>query len=438
MMAAEHIERYSVDCEFETADAPWGGRLVSVLVFLIPAAQVGELQIVGKLFASDILLLLLLPVVLLSKRHILNEKLPRTFLFLGLLWFAGQVGTDLFRSTPFVDYVRGWAMITLTLTHFTVLYVLLYQNSRRTILYMAGLSTGGVLSYFLNPSTFAAGDPWKFGYGFGTTLLIIVIATLAAGRSRDGIAGTAILIAAALNLYEGSRSLAGECLVAFTYLLLTKAIRNQGGESSQVSPFRAMLACAALGISAAGPLSIYAYCAGNGLFGYAAWHKYELQSSGRYGVLVGGRGEFLAGLEAATDSPIVGHGSWAKDWRYAAREEATLIDLGYRASKPSDSWVIPSHSHLIGAWVDAGITGALFWLWVLWLPVRALGRLYTTDEPMAPLIAFLAIVLVWEVFFSPYGAERRFITPYFVVVMMMFLNRSSELLQMANGDDSLY
>jgi hypothetical protein len=385
MTATEYAAHYLAEAEFDAPARPWGGRPADALVILIPASQFIEFQVVGRLFAPDILLLAVLPFLLGSRRAALARKLPRTFLILALVWLLAQVTTDLIRATPFQDYARGWAMIAFTLTNFTALCALLSENSYRIILFTFGSALGGILSYFLDPGIYAAGDPWKFGYGYAVTLLLVLIAVFLNSRGRRMLAVAVITAAAALNLYEGFRSLAGECFVAAMYLLYAKLLRPREERVTRTSPLRALLACAILAVSAAGLVRIYAYCAGRGLLGYAAWHKYEIQSSGRYGVLVGGRSEFFTGLEAAMDSPIVGYGSWAKDWRYSSRQEALLSSLGYRIQSAPDSWLIPTHSYLVGAWVDAGIMGALFWLWVLSLPLRVLARLYTADEPLAPL-----------------------------------------------------
>ncbi len=436
MTPVDYAANYLMEREFQTVSAPWGGRLGDLLVFIIPASQLVEFDVVGRLFAPDVILLALLPVVLLSKAHFLKMRLPRTFLVLGLIWFAGQVTTDFVRSTPFEDYARGWAMIAFTLTNFSVLYVLLFQNARRIVIYTVGSVIGNLLIYFLHPSGFAVGDPWKFGYGFEITAFLVLLAT--SPRVRSNLATPAILIfAAALNVYNGARSLGGACFLVGTYLLMRQIGRARREQGSPMTFAGALFMCALLALSAVGVLQIYQYYAGNGLLGYAAQQKYEMQSSGRYGVLVGGRGDFLVALEAALDSPIVGHGSWAKDWRYASQEDAIVKGLGYRTLGGANSWLIPTHSHLIGAWVDAGILGIVFWIWVLSLPLRVLMQLYATAEPLAPLIAFLAVILIWDVLFSPYGAERRFLMPYYVIVMMYLLDQSTNLLLPArSGDDS--
>jgi hypothetical protein len=329
-------------------------------------------------------------------------------------------------------------MIALTLTNFAVLYVLLFQNARRIVVYALGYASGNILSYFLNPGVYAAAEPWKFGYGFGVTLFLVLVATLTAARSKGSVAVAVMLSAAALNLYEGSRGLSGECFVAAAYLLAKQTSGSRSARGVRIGLARALIGFAFLALSGFGILRIYEYTAENGVLGGTARWKYEAQSSGRYGVLLGGRGDFLVGLEAALDSPIVGHGSWAKDWRYASQEDAIVKHLGYRTLGGADSWLIPTHSHLVGAWVYAGILGAIFWVWVLSLPLRALRQLYAAAQSLSPLIAFLALVLIWDVLFSPYGAERRYITPYYVVLMMSLVSQPIYLpLMTKSGDDPL-
>ena len=78
---------------------------------------------------------------------------------------------------------------------------------------------------------------------------------------------------------------------------------------------------------------------------------------------------------------------------------------------------------MFGAWVEAGVLGAAFWLWVLWLAGRALlnGRFGSTH--LAPLVTFAGLMLLWDVLFSPFGAERRFITPFYIALLMSVLRR---------------
>src|SRR5216684_1546848 len=238
MTAVDYAANYLMEGEFQTVSAPWGGRLGDLLVFIIPASQLVEFDVVGRLFAPDVILLALLPVVLLSRAHFLKRRLPRTFIVLGLVWFAGQVTTDFVRSTPFEDYARGWAMIAFTLTNFSVLYVLLFQNARRIVIYTVGSASGNLLIYFLHPSGFAVGDPWKFGYGFEITAFLVLLATLPSMRSTNLATAAILIFGAALNVYNGARSLGGACFLVGTYLLMrqiARARREQGSPRLSVA-----------------------------------------------------------------------------------------------------------------------------------------------------------------------------------------------------------
>ena len=78
---------------------------------------------------------------------------------------------------------------------------------------------------------------------------------------------------------------------------------------------------------------------------------------------------------------------------------------------------IPSHSHILQAWVEAGIFGAAFWAYALFLMARFLWTL-TGDEPFLPFAIFQVTLLMWDIFFSPYGAERRFSVTFFLAFLL--------------------
>ena len=65
--------------------------------------------------------------------------------------------------------------------------------------------------------------------------------------------------------------------------------------------------------------------------------------------------------------------------------------------------------------------GAVFWVWVLSLPIRGMAMLIRTNEILTPLFAFFGFLLIWDILFSPFGAELRIMTPYYIIVMMSFL-----------------
>ena len=142
----------------------------------------------------------------------------------------------------------------------------------------------------------------------------------------------------------------------------------------------------------------YQYAATTGLLGEEARQKYVSESSGQFGILLGGRGDVLGAFAAIYDSPILGHGSWAKDWSYILAQQETMALLGYRdageiAQDEVEEGVIPAHSHLLQAWVWAGIIGALFWAWVFVLTVRMLMRIYPPAVVLLPVSVVRGILV---------------------------------------------
>ena len=80
---------------------------------------------------------------------------------------------------------------------------------------------------------------------------------------------------------------------------------------------------------------------------------------------------------------------------------------------------IPSHSHLFGAWADAGIFAALSWFFVLWIDLKMLARLWRWGHPLAPLFVFVGIATLWDVLFSP-GPIRLDIAIRLVIMATAF------------------
>jgi O-antigen ligase len=140
-------------------------------------------------------------------------------------------------------------------------------------------------------------------------------------------------------------------------------------------------------------------------------------------VLLGGRTELLASIPAIYDSPILGHGSWARDPLYLIGMARALALMGYEGDVHIDrsqfiEGQIPAHSYIFQAWVDGGVLGAVFWGWILVLTAKGLMRVYPGIAVLLPAVSFLAFLLLWNIPFSPYGTQERITFPYTIVMLM--------------------
>ena len=278
---------------------------------------------------------------------------------------------------------------------------------------------GGYLGPLLNPSVYILGHAWKFGFGPPTALAAVLV-TLWRPIAWSWLLSVLLLVAvAAYSLWTGTRALAGVSILAAFYICVQQVVGHGGTAAGRASLARSFLLLAAGVVIATLILELYGYAAGAGYLSERAVLTYERQVMGAFGVILGGRSEILASIHAVLDSPIIGHGSWARNPDFGALLLG-LRDYGYDihslAGVGSD--VIPTHSHLMGAWVEAGIMGAVFWSWVLLLVLRVLTSQYMVRDPMGSLVALVGFMMMWDIIFSPFGSARRYIVPFNVVLLM--------------------
>ena len=401
------------------AGAPGPDRWLSLVAFVTPTLLWAQLWIGGRVFAPELLLIGLLPFLLLVRGRMLAEPLPRTFLALLALWLAGQILTDLVRETELRDYARGWSKIVFTALNFCALYLLLHGSRRRLVLFGLGLATGEVLSHAIAPSVFAQSHPWKFGMGPPAALLAALSAMWRPLSSLPLLPAMPLFLICAYSTLVGARALAGIALSASFYILVQQVLGRRNDDFVRPSTLRVFL-FGATGVTLAAFL-LYAFDlaieTGYVLEEVAATTR--RQSEGAFGLLLGGRSELFASGRAVMDSPLLGHGSWAKSPDYAARIlDARLQGYAVHLTSHFETDLIPTHSHLMGAWVEAGILGIAVWLWSFVFVVRVLAHLYRIREPLGPLVAFFGFLILWDILFSPFGAERRLTLPFALVLMM--------------------
>jgi hypothetical protein len=305
--------------------------LISLIVGLFASFYV---SVGGQLYVSEILLVLLAPVLWQQKgRFLVRNVNVRKILILGALWFISQVLTDLIRQTPMSDLMRGWAGIIVLLISFSSLYLLLGNNIRRIIIFIFGYALSGLLSLFFQPSAYFTTYPWKFGFGVPVILLtflfIIMISQGQLKRMRRWL--WLIMAVGALSFYLDARSLGGIVILSGAVLWLRTSSFTWNVLARGRLQTLSVVGLLLVGIGWV-LLEGYAYSAQRGLFGQEAKDKFEMQYNGSvWGLILGGRVEILGSSRAILDSPIIGYGSWAKDSQYRLYIYQ-LVKLGYRVN----------------------------------------------------------------------------------------------------------
>ena len=389
-------------------------RGIDVFILSLGILSSFYVNVVGQLYISEFILILLFPFQLIrSWNRLLKDRLTRTILLFGGLWFVSQVFTDLIRNTPIDDMLRGWASILVLLVTFSSLSILIKKNTRRIQFFLLGYIIGSVTALYLQPPYYFIAEPWKFGLGYPVTLLVLLIISYTSSEKLSDLKKWVLplLVLGGVSIYFGARSLGAEIILTAVVLWLRS--HNFGKALLARLPFKNILAGGLiLGLAVWGISSIYSYAAQKGYLGQEAQLKFVAQGSGQFGLLLGGRSEILASAIAIRDSPIIGHGSWAKDPAYRVYLYR-LIDLGYQRTQAEInqyvnlSDLIPAHSHFFQAWVWAGVLGAIFWLVILAVIIQVLIQSNRFPNNLYIFVIFMSIASIWDIFFSPFGSIMR-------------------------------
>lgn len=401
-----------------------------VLALLMGLGTQFVVHVVGDLPVAEAAALVLgAPMLVVYRRRAFRRDLTPVYVLMGL-WLANQIITDVYRHTALSDWIRGDASICFFALDVAFAAMLLGHNRRRKLLYIAGLIVGALASVVLQPNDATAAYPWKFGYSMGVNLCVAMVSCYFYNRRRYLMVLALLLGISAVNLLFDFRS--PVLLFLMTIALVVPVIPEQIGPWRVLPPagtrmrLVVLVSIALLASLAAG--TAVRILSTSGLLGEDAQQKNQRQASVKGGMLIGGRPEILVSSIAVKDSPILGHGSWAKDTKYIellydTMYERGMTDLGDIDEIEGDTaGLIPAHSHVMSAWVWAGIMGAAFWFYVWWLLAKTLVRLAMYWPSMAPLYTYLLIGMMWDILFSPFGTGRRVMEGVVIVITLDLLS----------------
>ena len=374
-----------------------------VLLFLLGLSTIIKIELIGILTLSELILLFISPFVIIKAlKFNLSNEFSRKVLLFGLLYLLSLIGTDLLRGTSTFDLQRGWSKVGILLFNFVLLTYLSKLNIKNFSWYFWGSGFGALINTIFLDKVY--GDLWKYGMGPSVS----VLGSLGIGSlGMSPIFGGLIFLSLGMfHLLMNARSLAGFTILSAFLFLIPVTYLNRINPL-HILNLRIVLPMF-LGLSAI--YYLYDYGAPAGWFGEESKEKYLVQTSNNQNILIGGRSESSSSIEAILDSPIIGHGSWAKNDKYILLFlKAQGVDPSSGAGRAMlETKLIPTHSHLLGAWVEAGFLGFLFWLFAARLAVYGIFcSLRLSGIPNKLFILFILILFLWDLAFSPFGLERR-------------------------------
>jgi hypothetical protein len=304
---------------------------------------------------------------------------------------------------------------------------------RRIILFSLGFAIGGILDYFISPSEFLLLDPWKFGLHFSGMLIMALLLQWQKITPFRMLSVSLVFALGLFSFYLGTRSIGAVLIISASYLFIYHQPKLRHWLGKNFSFGRIIILVIVAVLSVWGIIAMYSKAARSGWLGENAQAKYYQQAGGDYGFFLGGRVEIIISSRAIMDSLLIGHGSWAKDPEYRLLL-LSLRDKGYDISEydVENNDLIPTHSHLFGAWVEAGVLGALFWSWLLILVFRLLYNLFRIKHNFLPLFVISAMFALWTILFSPFGAIERLqwgflITLFLTAMQLIHAQKYSQL-----------
>ena len=204
------------------------------------------------------------------------------------------------------------------------------------MLFALGLALGKLLSYWLTPGQFSEDYPWKFGISQGVALLAVLVALWRPIRWNPVLATAPLLSVSAYSLVVGYRSMFACALLASLALLAQGLLCRSPGGTTIKPAFLVIGLLAGSLLTGLGALELYKFAAKEGYLDERSQHTFEIQSQGELGLIPAGRAAMFASIPAILDSPIVGHGSKAKDALYAARTlDASVLSRKQRGASPT-------------------------------------------------------------------------------------------------------
>lgn len=395
--------------------------------FLLGLISAQKLYLVGELYVGEAIAI---AYMLFSVTRLRLSSMEKTIAGFALLWATAQLVSDLLNKTVIFDAVKGiFAPLVFAIT-FIFLMNFAKDKFERIPSLLTGILIGGLIQLLLFPTEYFIFNFWKWGVGGVVLGLFVVYFSFYLRGKNNWFLFGALIIFSGITLYFDSRGLA-----IFPVLAAIAYRQYYGRKVSTLSSLFAgrwtgfkllLIALPGLFVINSAASALFSSEAFLSNFSIASAAKYRTQATGTYGILLGGRSEVLVSAQAFLDKPLFGHGSWAQDKGGYIDKYSVLIDkFGYslleEGSQEDDdvSRLIPSHSFLMGALVWAGVIGGLFWLIVL----NSTLQIFVGNLNLFPLYYYVGMIgFVWNVFFSPFGADARWSTAVFLAAFFSFFN----------------
>ena len=383
-----------------------------------------KIRIIGTFSLSEFLLMLFYFST--SMKSFKRDSNCRKMIGYAILWLIGTCIANYANNINMMDSFKGIFFLVVFIILIPPVYALFSEKPERILLFFLGMGVSSLyMKYFAQTEQVAEmwnADVYRF-YAYAS--LIAGISYYIYFKGRYSLAIIIMEAVSIVGLFYASRNLFLTTTLGAILLIVISKMR--GKMDTQINSFRRRipmyLVAGLIGVVVVDV--VYEQLAKERILGDDAYYKYVTQSEGG-NLLEGGRAEFFMGLELVRKKPIVGWGSYAKDtWGfradYAMRHNRIYHD------PVSDYDYLPAHSWVVGAWMQNGILGAIFWFYILILLWKIFKSGCLLCEPrILGLLIFQIVAMLWNWAFSPFGDRVSFLV-LMLTLMVIYRNYNTGL-----------
>jgi hypothetical protein len=389
----------------------------------------------GQLRYVEVVLLLAFPFLLLRyARFIDGRHMQLCCLFILAAVFEIVAGF-VYGSTAYAIIARAGTYFVLAML-ILIIAMLVRANERRLLAIVFGYCLSYVFIVFVGTQTSPGYEeqPWRLG--LGAAAAVALCATFPISPKLEKLSTLALLAMAFFLLTLGARSLGIAVLITSGLCLLRHFRSSPVPVTSIAMPVAITVFAFVVSYNLIEPT--VRFVLNLNVFGDEVTARTLEQFDHPQGLLAAARPDTYAAIYGFLQRPLLGYGPGVLDpgvydfFSVVVAENYSRDDAFEQVyvRQMEDEWTVgnPSHSHVFGAIVEAGIGAALCWVVVFGNATCVLYRSMFWTNKLAPLYMLISLMCLWDLLFSP-GPERldmaiRLEILYFALRQMASLDQS--------------
>lgn len=384
-------------------------------------ACVHYVRILGVFAVGEVLMAIALPFFILNFGLPTANKRARNFLLMSFFLAAAITLSCLLNRTPFELALRGIMRPVFLMVITGFFYFIIKKKPAAVLMFWAGYAIGNLPSVTValrdanSLLQLSNVNSDSFIYNVSNFLIAAsILVSYALWRISPSFAACFAAFLSAYSLLQGARGVAiVYFLSAVTYALswLATGIQHQRKQSSLGM---ALLLCTTLLLGGYASFRLYKFAVSDSILRKSELSKFEQQTQTRFGdsaagIIAGARPELIVCLYGIAENPVLGIGSWpdVSAFKRKAYDYVGIPEPPQNTRLRTPTNRSSGHSMILGEWMQHGLTGLAYWLYVYYMLMACLTYCTKLRQPIASLFITPLYYGAWAIMFSPWGLLDR-------------------------------